>query len=307
MGNEDLGKYYQAIGDLARAFEAFSRMRADVSTAKHIVDVSRHLIEVSIEQKNWMGVATHVQKIRTNTSNTEEDKAMQPYLSAAEGLAHMDNKEYYSAAKSLLGTDTGMGMSCNTFITPNDVAVYGGLCALATMERNELQSKVLENSSFRTYLELEPHIRRAITFFVNSRYSACLNILEAYRADYLLDIYLQKHVDDLYTMVRSKSIVQYFIPFSCVTLDSLNSAFAAPGKTIDKELSKMIDRKELVARIDTQNKVSSNYLRPSLCPNLGSSSRPFLPHHGQPYKTTPSRQLRNMSEKHADGSSRSTL
>jgi len=82
-----------------------------------------------------------------------------------------------------------------------------------------------------------------------------LNTLEAYRADYLLDIYLQKHVDDLYTMIRSKSIVQYFIPFSCVTLDSLNSAFAAPGKTIDKELSKMIDRKELVARIDTQNKL----------------------------------------------------
>jgi COP9 signalosome complex subunit 1 len=128
------------------------------------------------------------------------------------------------------------------------------------MDRNDLHKKVLENSNFRTYLELEPHIRRAITFFVNSRYSACLGILEAYRADYLLDIHLHKHVDDLYYMVRSKSIVQYFIPFSCVTLDSLNSAFAAPGKTIDKELSQMIQRKELDARIDTQNRVSCAHL-----------------------------------------------
>ena len=269
MGNEDLGRHYQAIGELAKAFEAFSRMRQDASTAKHIVDVSRHLIGVSIEQKNWMGVATHVQKIRTNMSHTEEDKALQPYLAAAEGLAHMDSKAYYGAAKSFLSTDIGMGTSCNTFIIPNDVAVYGGLCALATMERNELHSRVLENSSFRTYLELEPHIRRAITFFVNSRYSACLAILESYRPDYLLDVYLQKHVDDLYSMIRSKSIVQYFIPFSCVTLDSLNAAFAAPGKTIDKELAKMIERKELVARIDTQNKVSLDHIRPGCYSNVG--------------------------------------
>jgi COP9 signalosome complex subunit 1 len=259
MGNEDLGKHYFAIGDLPRAFDSFSRMRQDVALSKHIVDVSRHLIEVSVEQKNFMAVNSNVAKIRGNMSNAEEDRVVQPYLAAAEGLAHLDNNEYYQAARAFLSTDAGMGSSANTIISPNDVAIYGGLCALATMERNELTTKVLENSNFRTYLELEPHIRRAIGFFVNSRYSACLNILESYRSDYLLDIYLQKHLDELYSMVRSKSIVQYFIPFSCVTLESLNSAFSVQGKSIDKELSKMIDRRELNARIDTQNKVSGIY------------------------------------------------
>ncbi|KAH9222745.1 COP9 signalosome-like protein complex subunit 1 [Leptodontidium sp. 2 PMI_412] len=255
MGNEDLGRHYQAIGDLAKAFDAYSRMRQDVSMNKHIIDVSRHLIEVGIEQKNWIVVSSNVQKIKNSLSVSDEDKALQPYLCAAEGLARMDDGDYHSAAMQFLGADAGMGLSCNTIISPNDIAVYGGLCALATMDRNELQSKVLENSNFRTYLELEPHIRRAISFFVNSRYSACLSVLEAYRTDYCLDIHLQRHVDDIYQLVRSKSIVQYFIPFSCVTLDSLNQAFAAPGKTIDKELAAMITRKELDARIDTQNRL----------------------------------------------------
>ena len=256
MGNEDLGRHYQMIGDLPRAFEAYSRMRSDATIAKHIIDTSRHIIEVAIEQKNWVAVSSNAQKIKGTMTTSDEDKSVQPYTSAAEGLAHMDAGEYYAAALCFLNTETGMGASCNTIISPNDVAIYGGLCALASMERTEMRTKVLENSSFRTYLELEPHIRRAITFFVNSRYSACLSILEAYRGDYLLDIHLQKHVDDLYHLVRSKSIVQYFIPFSCVTLDSLNQAFAAPGKTIDKELGQMIQRKELDARIDTQNRVS---------------------------------------------------
>ncbi|RDW83225.1 COP9 signalosome-like protein complex subunit 1 [Coleophoma crateriformis] len=257
MGNEDLGKHYQAIGDLAKAFEAYSRMRQDISISKHIVDVSKHLIEVAIEQRNWLAVSTNVQKIRGNNPvSMEEDKSLQPYLCAADGLAQMDSGEYYSAAHSFLATNSGLAPGqCSEIISQNDIAIYGGLCALASMDRNELQRKVLDNSNFRSYLELEPHIRRAITFFVNSRYAQCLAILESYRADYLLDLHLQKHVDELYHLIRSKSIVQYFIPFSCVTLDNLNAQFAAPGKSIEKELVQMIARKELDARIDTQNRV----------------------------------------------------
>jgi COP9 signalosome complex subunit 1 len=255
MGNEDLGKHYQATGDLPKAFEAFSRMRQDISVSKQIIDVSRHLIEVAVEQRNWIAVTSNVQKIRGIVTTSEEDKSIFPYLQAAEALAHFDGGEYHTAAIGFLNTESGMGSSANTIISPNDVAIYGGLCALATMDRNELQKKVLENSSFRTYLELEPQIRRAIAFFVNSRYTACLNILESYRPDYLLDIYMQKHIDELYFMVRSKSIVQYFIPFSCVTLDSLNQAFAPPGKNIDKELSMMIQRGDLNARINTIDRV----------------------------------------------------
>lgn len=256
MANEELGDHYKAIGDLGKAFEAYSRMRQEVSVSKHIMDVSYNLIDVAVEQKNWIAITSNTQKIRsTMSSSSEDEKALQPFACMADGLAALDSGDYYGAAGYFLDTDAGMGAKFNTMVSPNDVATYGGLCALATMEREELHRRVLENSSFRTYLEMEPHIRRAITFFVNSRYTSCLSILEDYRADYLLDIHLRKHVEELYTLIRSKSIVQYFIPFSCVTLDSLNTAFAIPDKTIDKELAAMIQRKELNARIDTQNRV----------------------------------------------------
>lgn len=254
MGNEELGSHYLAIGDLPKSFEAYSRMRADAQTSKQIIEISRHLVEVGVEQRNWIAVTSNIQKIRS-TMDPKDDKTVQPFLCVAEGLSCLDGGNYLHAAVQFMATEAGMGSACNKIISPNDVAVYGGICALATMDRNTLQKNVLENSRFRTYLELEPHIRRAISFFVNSRYSQCLGVLESYRADYLLDIHLSKHVDELYQMIRSKSIVQYFIPFSCVTLDSLNEQFAAPGKTIEKELVLMITRKELHARINTIDRV----------------------------------------------------
>lgn len=256
MGNEDIGKHLQSIGNLPGAHEAFTRMRSDVMMAKHNADISKHLIEVAIEQKQWQFVRPNVSKMRSIQTGAADDDLNQQYLQAAEGLACMEAAEYASAAQCFLATEAGMGASCNRIISPNDVAVYGGICALATMSRAELQSQVLDNVGFRTYLELEPHIRRAISFFVNSRSTACLGVLESYRTDYLLDLHLHKHVDALYTMVRNKSIQQYFIPFSCVTLDSLNQAFAAPGKTVEKELIRMIQKGELDAQIDLINKVS---------------------------------------------------
>jgi COP9 signalosome complex subunit 1 len=266
MGNEDLGKHYQAIGELQKAFDAFGRMRQDISASKQIVDVSRHLIDVAAERKDWIAIASNVQKIKSAVVGSADEAQTQPYLHAVQGLAHFDVGEYVEAASSFLGTDAGLGQSAATIISPNDVAIYGGLCALATLDRNQLQKRVLENSNFRTYLEMEPQIRRAISFFINSRYTNCLQVLESYRTDYLLDIYLQRHIDDLYQMIRSKCIVQYFIPFSSVTLASLNAAFAPPGKTMDKELITMIQRGDLVARINTVDGVSAITTRTSsLC------------------------------------------
>ncbi|GKT47991.1 COP9 signalosome complex subunit 1 [Colletotrichum spaethianum] len=259
MGNEDLGRHFEEIGDLNNAGEAYSRMRPDVSTSKHIIDVGKHLVSVTLQRREWPMVIANLSKI-TGVQNGEEEKGLQPYTKIVQGIAFMGLEKFEDAAKSFLQIDAGKegagkeGAEYKTIASPNDVAVYGGLLALATMDRKDLQTRVLDNQNFRTFLELEPHIRKAISLFVNGRYSACLAILEAYRADYLLDIYLQKHVPALYSQIRSKCIVQYFIPFSCVTLSSLEEAFAVPGKPLVDELVGMIRSGVLQARINTIDK-----------------------------------------------------
>lgn len=257
MGNEDLGRHFESIGDLASASEAYSRMRPDVSTSKHIVDVGKHLVNISVQRRDWPMVLGSLTKITGIQS--DDDKSIQPYVKIVQGIALMAMEKYEEAAATFLQIDAGKEIkhtsSYNNIASPNDVAVYGGLCALATMGRMDLQQRVLDNQNFRTYLELEPHIRKAISMFVNGRYSGCLSILESYRADYLLDVYLQKHVPAIYSQIRSKCIVQYFTPFSCVTISSLSDSFGLPGRSIEPELVSMIKSGALQARINTIDKV----------------------------------------------------
>ncbi|KAK0736936.1 26S proteasome subunit RPN7-domain-containing protein [Apiosordaria backusii] len=251
MGNEDLAKHYESIGDLNAASEYYSKMRPDVSTAKHLIDVGKHLVRVAVQRRDWNMIPAHVAKMTLGGQYPDEERNSQPFQKVATGIALLGQDKYYEAALAFLEADPSVSSKVyNEIASKNDVAVYGGLLALATMDRRELQAMVLENQNFRAFLEPEPHIRRAVTMFVNGRYAACIEILEGYRGDYLLDIYLQRHVSKIYARIRSKCVVQYLIPFSCVSLDTLEKAFGSPERPIEEELAGMIEEGVLEARID---------------------------------------------------------
>lgn len=259
MGNEDLGHFFYDTGDYSNSHKSYMKMRESCTSNKHLADMTLRLVYVSVAQKSWLTVQSNLAKVDAAQLKGEDKTKLEPIVSACTGLAHMCIGNFKEAATNFLGTspaflttEPAAGITWQKeVLLGNDVAVYGGLCALASMDRSELQAKVLGNSDFRNFLELEPHIRRAINLFCNSKYSACLEVLEGYRSDYLLDVYLSKVLTTIYSRIRTKSIVQYFIPFSCVTLDEMSSKFpAAAGVTIEEELEQMIKDKTLEARID---------------------------------------------------------
>ncbi|RDW81710.1 COP9 signalosome complex subunit 1 [Aspergillus mulundensis] len=266
MGNEDLGQHYHQAGDLTSAFKAYSRMRDFCTTPSHIASMLFKVINVAIERGDWLNVQSNVHRLRSQGGKPEEQIKHQPKTSVAMGLSQLHSGSYIEAANSFMATDPSLGDTYNEVLSSNDVAVYGGLCALASMDRNELQRRVLDNSSFRNFLELEPHIRRAISFFCNSKFRPCLEILEAYRADYLLDIHLQRHVQTLYNRIRTKSIQQYLIPFNRVSLESMAKIFVLGTPTKQshqddstsafvQELIGLIQDGTLDARIDLEKHV----------------------------------------------------
>lgn len=261
MGYEDQGNHLYACGDLTGAYKAYSKMRDFCTAPKHIVDMSLAIIKVVIEQGNFMAVQSNIVKIKNLARTPDEEESLKPRLSAAMGLSHLANKLYREAARSFLETPAALGASYNEVISANDVAVYGALCSLASMDRKELKTEVLDNSEFRNFLELEPQMRRAISYFYSAKYSECLKILEEWKNDYLLDMHLQRHVKTLYESVRTKAIVQYFIPFSCVTLKGMAEAFATDEESLGKELVGMIEKGKLMARVDTKNRVRCRTVR----------------------------------------------
>ena len=270
MGQEDLGNHYLSVGDPAAAFKAYGKMREFCTTQKQIAQMTFKLLYVSVLQRNWVIAASYQPKIGALQLAAEDKAKYEPILFACAGLSHLQGSNYREAARAFLNVDQTYMVSQEAqggivfqrqVMTPNDIAIYGGLCALATMDRAELQRRVLDNSSFRPLLELEPHIRRAISMFCSSKYTSCLAVLEAYMADYLLDYYLVGEFLNIYEMVRHKCIVQWFSAYSRVTWKEIESQFPNTSLLdvpLERELQEMIQNGDLEARVDLVDKVCSS-------------------------------------------------
>ena len=79
-------------------------------------------------------------------------------------------RKYEAAAKQFLAASLDH-CDCPDLMSANNVAIYGGLTALATFDRAELFKQVISSTQFKLFLELEPQLRDVIQCFYDSRYN----------------------------------------------------------------------------------------------------------------------------------------
>eukprot|EP00245_Coleochaete_scutata_P005782 TRINITY_DN19649_c0_g1_i1.p1 TRINITY_DN19649_c0_g1~~TRINITY_DN19649_c0_g1_i1.p1 ORF type:complete len:435 (-),score=92.43 TRINITY_DN19649_c0_g1_i1:295-1599(-) len=253
MGYNDLGDFYYNRGDLQQAFKQYVRTRDYCTTSKHIIAMCLNVILVSIELGHFVHVSNYVQKAEQTPD--VQDPIVLAKLKCAAGLANLDSKKYKLAARKFVDTNFELGTNYSEVIAPQDVATYGGLCALASFDRSELRAKVIDNINFRNFLEMVPEVRELISDFYASRYASCLGYLQKLKPELLLDIHLYDHVDTLYEMIRHKALIQYTTPFISVDLSTMASAFKTNVSGLEKELAALIMENQIQARIDSHNKI----------------------------------------------------
>jgi len=156
MGHNDLGNHHYAAGNLNEALKCFMRTRDYGTTTKHTLDMCLSIIQVSIEMGNFAHVVNYVTKAEAQPEQ-HTDLGMVAKLRSAAGLAHLDGGKYKQAALKFTHMKIEVGKENNVpiiknihpdelcyseVLAPQDVAIYGGLCALATFDRTELATKV---------------------------------------------------------------------------------------------------------------------------------------------------------------------
>jgi len=212
-----------------------------------------NVIKSSIQMGNFTHVANYITKAESTPDCS--DTTLVSQLRVAAGLAFLESKKFKLAARKFLEVSPELGGQYSEVASAQDVALYGGLCALASFDRAELRSKLVESSSFKIYLELYPQVREAVHDFFHSRYASCLAHLDRLKPDLLLDIHLHDHVKQLYEDVRSKALVQYFSPFVSIDMNLMATAFNVSVQALEKELAALIMAGQIPARIDSQAKV----------------------------------------------------
>ncbi|XP_065211974.1 COP9 signalosome complex subunit 1b [Planococcus citri] len=256
-GHDDLGDHYLDCGDLNNALKCYSRARDYCTSGKHIVNMCINVIKVSLYLQNWTHVSSYVCKAEQTPDFAEgkdSNHVIFTRLRCAAGVAELAGKRYKAAARHFLQASLD---HCDfpEVVSPNNVAIYGGLCALATYDRNELQKNVIQSSSFKLFLELEPQLRDIIFKFYESKYATCLKLLEEIKDNLYLDMYIAPHVPALYSQIRNRALIQYFSPYLSADMRKMASAFNTSVPSLEDELMQLILDGQIQARIDSHNKI----------------------------------------------------
>uniref|UniRef100_H0YZR9 G protein pathway suppressor 1 n=1 Tax=Taeniopygia guttata TaxID=59729 RepID=H0YZR9_TAEGU len=234
-GHDDLGDHYLDCGDLSNALKCYSRARDYCTSAKHVINMCLNVIKQRGERDS-------------------QTQAILTKLKCAAGLAELAARKYKQAAKCFLLASFD---HCDfpELLSSSNVAVYGGLCALATFDRQELQRNVISSSSFKLFLELEPQVRDIIFKFYESKYASCLKMLDEMKDNLLLDMYLAPHVRTLYTQIRNRALIQYFSPYVSADMRKMATAFNTTVAALEDELTQLILEGLINARIDSHSKI----------------------------------------------------
>lgn len=258
-GHDDLGDHYLDCGDLSSALKCFSRARDYCTSGKHIIMMCLNVVKVSVYLQNWAHVLNFVTKAEStpdfnDAHGKDSNQPVLTRLKCAAGLAELATKKYKSAAKFFLQASID---HCDypELLSSNNVAVYGGLCALATYDRTELQKHVIVSSSFKLFLELEPQLRDIIFKFYESKYASCLKLLDEIRDNLMLDMYLAPHISSLYMQIRNRALIQYFSPYLSADMHLMAKAFNRTVNILEDELMQLILTGQIQARIDSHNKI----------------------------------------------------
>ncbi|CAH1967231.1 unnamed protein product [Acanthoscelides obtectus] len=258
-GHDDLGDHYLDCGDLSNALKCYSRARDYCTSGKHVVNMCLNVIKVSVYLQNWSHVLSYVSKAESTpdfceTQTKDSNQVIMTRLKCAAGLAELATKKYKSAAKHFLQANLD---HCDfpELLSPNNVAMYGGLCALATFDRHELQKNVIFSSSFKLFLELEPQLRDIIFKFYESKYAQCLKLLDEIKDNLLLDMYIAPHISTLYMQIRNRALIQYFSPYLSADMHKMAEAFNRTVPALEDELMQLILEGQIQARIDSHNKI----------------------------------------------------
>lgn len=254
VGHNELGDFHYSRGDSQNAFKCYVRTRDYCATSRHIVSMCLNVIKVSIETNGYMHVQNYVSKAE-QTPEVQQDQIVTAKLKTAAGLASLHYKKYKLAGRKFVEVNPELGTNYSDVIAPQDIAVYGTLCALATFDRAELKSRVINNIAFREFLELVPEVRELLHDFYNSRYASCLAHLTSLQPSLSLDLHLAGHVSSLYSAIRQRALCQYTAPFISVNLATMATAFNSSVSDLEKELAALIMENQIQARIDSHNKV----------------------------------------------------
>ncbi|KRY84484.1 COP9 signalosome complex subunit 1 [Trichinella pseudospiralis] len=256
-----LGEHHLEMGELGKAYKCASKAIQHCCDKTTMLSAQLTFIKLCIYTQRWSEVLSVSEAaIATIESENERSRSLMPYLGklyAAKGIAYLCEGEFKKSAHAFLKVDI------ENFLFPEHIALYCGICSLATFERASLKNDVLrekiasksdaeqpeETSKERKLMEENLVVREILQTYLDCQYKKLFFLLDSIRASLNIDVYMEPHVNSLYMMIRNRSFAQFLYPYSSVSMQTMASTFDTSVEEIEVQLISLIEAGYITDRV----------------------------------------------------------
>jgi COP9 signalosome complex subunit 1 len=246
LGHMNIADFHYQRGNLNEALKSYSRTKDYCSQPRHAFDMHMNAISISIDTDQYRNIGNYVTKALSVSGPDAESKAK---LKCVTGLQALHDGNFAVAGRLFCEVGLDLGGSFSNVIAVEDIVLYGVMCSMATLNRQELRS-LFDQQSFKTQLELVPDVRQYILDYFSSKFAACKQFLQLMAPQWRLDIYLHKHVNALISNIIDKFVVAAFAPYSTMQLGRMSAVLDVNTEELENKVVRLIGSGHITAKID---------------------------------------------------------
>jgi len=251
--------FLSRLGDFDSAIHKLTDAKEFAEIPVEMIDCQMQIILTSVKQGSLSHVHHEAQRMFVAYDKALNEN-IRSQIHVCMGLFYLRTEKFNLACNHFLqATHVTRPDFFSEILSKREIGIYGALCALGDLKRDQLKAKLVENHSFMDYLDKAPYVKNLVYAMTNSQYSRVMELLGHLKKDFLLDFYLHKVADALMNAVRGKALVQYFEPFSSMNLTRMAKDFGVKLSDIEEELHKAILSGQVKAKIDLSNHTLIGY------------------------------------------------
>jgi len=243
-----LADFHKNRGELREALHKMKKSQDYCTKNSQSGQVCLMIIELAVDSRYYNEVRSYISKAEHTSDLLSTDPLFASKLRAASALVSLSENQYADAALKLSSISSDLTNQFSTVMSAEDIALYGSILGLASLDRDNLQSAILDSNNFKGRLELVPPLRDALRHYVRAEYGPCLKLLSSVLPDVRLDIHLAKHIDALYGLIRDRCIVQYFVPYSTACMNTMANVFHMSVEDMEDVLARLIGEGRMPGR-----------------------------------------------------------
>ena len=176
----EAAEYCVSIGNFNTAISRYIEAKSYAGDTKMLLDINLKIMITSIKSGQFGHVKSEASHALASEDIFKDNKFKSKVLCCL-ALYNLYNGRYDMAVHNLIDCHFSVYNQFPQILSGADIALYGGLCALASFSRIQLKKRVLDNTEFKRFLELQPKVGALIQGFYDSEYGKVMSGLNGLR------------------------------------------------------------------------------------------------------------------------------